>query len=279
VETVAGGVPAIPATHRGFLYADGLFETIRCLDGQALHLHLHYQRLTLGLKAYKIEMPEAWTESKIHEDIKALLRANQLLDGARVRLTATRRSPGYYTPAENGLDVVMEAKPLVRRLFKLNEAGLNVDVFPHMNLTPDKLSGFKNLASTLFVQSGLYAKAQGLDEALIQNDNLHFIESTSSNIFLVAGGVLYTPGLDTGATAGVMRTVVINTAIELGLRVYECRISNQNMMAADEVFLTNAITGIRWVVGYRSKRYYNTTATRLLEHVSAGAEAQLLAKT
>ena len=276
IETEDGKSPALPTSNRGFLYADGLFETIRCLDGQPLSLDLHVKRLKQGLKAYGIQAPLRWNKAAIHGEIVELLAANNMTQGARVRLTATRSSQGYYTPSENNLDVIMEAKTLNNRLFKLNEAGLNVDIFPEMRVTPGKLSGFKNIGATLFVQSGLYAQKHGLDEALVLNDKSHIIESTSSNLFLMGNGVLYTPGLDSGATAGVMRTVVINAAIEAGIKVYECTLTNKNVLAADEMFLTNAISGIRWVVGYRSKRYYNATAQRLLEHVNEAAQAEAI---
>jgi branched-subunit amino acid aminotransferase/4-amino-4-deoxychorismate lyase len=268
--------PGLPTSNRGFLYADGLFETIRCLDGRPISLDLHVKRLKQGLKAYGIQAPVRWNKAAIQQEIEALLDANNLTQGARVRLTATRRSSGYYTPNENQLDVIMEAKPLNHRLFRLNERGLNVDVFNEMRVTPGKLSGFKNIGATLYVQSGLYARKHGLDEALIKNDKSQIIESTSSNLFLVGNGVLYTPGLDSGATAGVMRAVVINAAIEAGIKVYECNLTNQNLMAADEIFLTNAISGIRWVVGYRSKRYYNSIAETLLSYVNAAAQAEAI---
>ena len=62
-----------------------------------------------------------------------------------------------------------------------------------------------------------------------------------------------------------MRAAVINLAIELGVKVYECNLHAHELLKADEVFLTNAVSGIQWVASYRTKRYFNNTANTLLK--------------
>ena len=93
------------------------------------------------------------------------------------------------------------------------------------------------------------------------------IEGGSSNLFVVSNGVLYTPSLDLGPLGGTMRMQIINLALANEIKVYECNISPQNLLVADEVFLTNAIQGVIWVDTYRTKEYSNETAiqfTKLL---------------
>jgi branched-subunit amino acid aminotransferase/4-amino-4-deoxychorismate lyase len=90
------------------------------------------------------------------------------------------------------------------------------------------------------------------------------LETSSCNLFIISNGVLYTPGLDEGCLAGTMRMQVINLALANGIKVYECAIMPQNLLAADEVFLTNAIRGINWVGGYRTKRYQNNISRKLV---------------
>jgi branched-chain amino acid aminotransferase len=81
---------------------------------------------------------------------------------------------------------------------------------------------------------------------------------------LVSNGVLYTPGLEEGCLAGIMRMQVINLALNNGIKVYECNILPQNLLAADEIFLTNSIRGINWVSGYRTKRYFNNMSRKIV---------------
>lgn len=262
------GPSGIPVGNRGFLFADGIFETIRIAQGKPLFLDDHYQRLREGLKAHRIHAPLGFTPASIAADITTLLQAEDLNGGARVRMTMSRSGDGFYTPQENGLDVVMTAMPLDTVEYVLNDKGLSTDIYPEMKCTPNHLSRFKNLASNIYVQSGLWANENGLESALIQNDRMGIIESTSSNLFLVSNGVLYTPGLDSGATAGIMRTQVINLALSSGMKVYECNLTPQNLLVADEVFLTNVVQGLQWVGSYRTKRYFNAATSELVRSLN-----------
>jgi branched-chain amino acid aminotransferase len=92
----------------------------------------------------------------------------------------------------------------------------------------------------------------------------NILETSSCNLFIVSNGVLYTPGLAEGCIAGTMRMQVINLAIQNGIKVYECAILPQHLLAADEIFLTNAIRGINWIGGYRTKRYSNNMSRKLV---------------
>ena len=169
----------------------------------------------------------------------------------------------------------MTAEPLATSDYALNEKGLSVDIYPEMKCTPNHLTKFKNIASSIYIQSGLWARENNLDTALIQNDRMGIIESTASNLFLVSNGVLYTPGLDGGATAGIMRTEIINIALKAGMKVYECNLTPQNLLIADEVFLSNAVQGLRWVGSYRTKRYFNSTTQQLVRALNDLVAAEL----
>lgn len=268
---------SVPVTNRGFLYADGIFETLRAVRGQLLFLDDHFQRIREGLKAHRIHPPLGFTPASIQADIARLLQAEDLQEAARIRMNLTRSGDGYYTPSDSGLDVLVTASPLETVEYTLNDKGLSTDIYPEMKCTPNQLSRYKNIASNLYVQSGLWAKANQLDTALIQNDRMGIIESTASNLFLVSNGVLYTPGLDSGATAGVMRTQIINLALDSGMKVYECNLTPQNLLVADEVFLTNAVRGIQWVGSYRTKRYFNAATTELVHKLNDRVRSELAA--
>ena len=110
---------------------------------------------------------------------------------------------------------------------------------------------------------------------LIVNDKGSILESSSCNLFVVSNGVLYTPGLDEGCLAGTMRMQIINLAVSNGIKVYECNILPQNLLAADELFFTNAIRGINWVGGYRTKRYFNNMSRKFVALLNDYWENQL----
>ena len=128
---------------------------------------------------------------------------------------------------------------------------------------------FKNIHSQIYIQGAIYAQEKNIGDVLILNSDNNIIEATSSNVFLVSGGELYTPKLSSGPVGGVMRATVINLAIEMGIKVFECNLTPQELLKADEVFLTNAVQGIKWVSSYRTKRYFNKTACKLLDAFNA----------
>lgn len=257
-----GGFPHA-IRNRAFLYADGFFETIRVAHGVPQHLDLHFGRIQDSCRAYQLEAPEHWNVEWLRERLLALCAANGILEGGRIRLTFYRDGGGRYTPENDHLFWVGEGHPISDNAFKLNEQGLKVDIYPDMKKMPNHLANFKNLSSTLYVQSALWARARQFDEALIQNTSNHIIESTRSNLFLVSNRVLYTSSLSGGPTGGVMRAAVARLAAANGFKVYEYDLSPQELLRADEMFLTNAVRGIQWVSSYRTKRYFSSTAQQL----------------
>ena len=126
------------------------------------------------------------------------------------------------------------------------------------------------LTCLVFALTAAAAAPAGAQTKLLWGDtHLHTAHSTdaygSGNLFIVSNGVLYTPSLSDGCLGGVMRMQIINLALENGIKVYECSLNPQNLLAADELFFTNASRGVQWVVGYRTKRYTHRMALHLTE--------------
>ncbi len=254
--------------NRAFNYADGFFESIRVAHGRLQHLELHFSRISDSLEGHKMNVPSNFNAVTFEDSLTALIEKKGIAAGGRIRVTFFRDGGGRYTPTSHEVWWVAEAQSLDQNEFVLNEEGLNVDIYPEMRKTRNLLSNFKNLAAQIYVHSGIWAQQQGLSEALISNERNHIIESTRSNLFLVSNRVLYTPGLDGGPVGGIMRAAVIQAALRHGYKVYECDLTPQELLRADEMFLTNAIRGIQWVTGYRTKRYFSNTAKELVAIVN-----------
>lgn len=261
--------PALPVSNRGFHYGDGFFETIRLIDGKPIFLDHHFSRVLETMEAYKIDRPLDFTLQKLENEIIELGQRNQIDKGGRVRVTFCRKSAGYYLPIGNELEYVIEANSLEHNRFTLNEQGKNVDLCVEFKKDLNRLAVFKRIECQVYIQAALFAHEKGLDDALVQNYKGSIIEATSSNVFLVSNGVLYTSGLDEGPVAGTMRMNIINLALENGIKVYECSLTPQNLLAADELFLTNAVHGVQWVGSYRTKRYFNDMAVRFCRLLNA----------
>jgi branched-chain amino acid aminotransferase len=167
-------------------------------------------------------------------------------------------------PDTNEASYTLEFTPDNSDGYKLQDHGLELDLFTELKKPINKLSTLKSKNALLYVLAAIQAKEQGLDDMLVMNEKMAIIESSSCNLFVVSNGVLYTPSLNEGIVAGTMRMQIINLALQNGIKVYECTIMPHNILSADEILLTNAIAGIKWVGGYRTKRYRNDMAQRLL---------------
>lgn len=260
---------AIRAGNRAFNYGDGLFESIRVINGKPIGLEHHYSRLKDGMKALKMNHAAYMNQTWLADEVNKLIEKNKIDQGGKVRLTVFRNQGGRFLPSDNDVSFLLEAEPLEQNFYVLNDEGLHVDIYPEMKKQLNQLSIYKTNNCLLYVMASLYAKEKGLDNVFITNDKGGIIEATNANIFIVSNGVLYTPSLEEGCLAGTMRMQIINKAIDEGIKVYECNLMPQNLLVADEIFLTNALTGVNWVVSYRTKRYYNTMAKKIVNLLNA----------
>jgi len=254
----------IPANNRAFQYADGLFESVRVINGCPCFLDNHLNRLKQGLEGFKILVGPEFSYEVLEQQILELLLKNQISEGGRIRVTVSRAGAGFYSPeSDSGVDYLIQAERTDSNRFTLNDRGLVVDIYTELRKQVNHLACFKGINSQIFIMASIFAKEKGIDNALITNDKDVIIEAANSNIFIVSNGVLYTPPLEDGCLGGTMRMEVINTALRNDIKVYETSLRPQNLLVADELFLTNAIQGIQWVSSYRQKRYFNQLSQRL----------------
>lgn len=251
--------------NRSFRYGDAIFESIRIVNGKPFGLDAHYNRLLHGLKILHINLPEGFTLLFLKEKIDELIDKNNIKEGGRCRLTIYRANGGYFSPTSREGLYAIEIETLLDNFFELNEIGLKADLYPEIRKQVNKMSQLKTANGLLYIMAALYAQEHDLDECILQNNKFEIIEATSSNLFIVSNGVLYTPGLESGCVGGTMRMQVINLAVKHGISVYESNVTPSNLLVADEVLLTNAISGVRWVGSYKTKRYFHNTAQKIVD--------------
>jgi branched-chain amino acid aminotransferase len=266
-EVISRNVPFLK-DNRAFRYGDALFETIRVIDGRPINLQGHIDRLFQGASTLSYILPSHYSLDFFKSEIGKLISANHIESGAKLRLHLYRSGDGTYRSQEDAVSYLITAEELKHNLFTINPEGLSIDIFSDMKKERNILSSLKTSNSLLYVMAMNHAKKNKLDEAFILNSNGHIIESCQSNVFLVSNGVLYTPPLSDGCVGGTMRMNLINLAIEKKVTIYESSLTPQNLLAADEIILTNAIQGVQWVGAFKSKRYYNKVAKELLSAIN-----------
>jgi branched-chain amino acid aminotransferase len=223
----------------GFLYGDGVYETLRAYQGRIFLLERHLARLRRSCDLIGLVLPvgdDAWVSI-----ITDILGRNGLED-AGLRLTISRGE------GELGIDpglcasptVVVMAKAFVPYPARMREQGVRLQLVSVRRNPPSaqsprikSLSFLNNiLAKQEAVQAGAY-------DALMLNMDGHVTECTTSNVFFVANQRLHTPSVDCGILEGITREVVIELAGDLGIEVEEGAYAAEDVLQADECFMTN----------------------------------------
>lgn len=258
--------PVFTLSNRAFHYGDGIFETMRAIGTTVPFLELHYKRLVKSSEILKMNLPENFSLKFLSEKISRLLNANKLFRGTRIRLTMFRKDGGLFLPDSNEVNYSIETTELESDKFTLNKKGLSLGVYPDYRKNIHPFNRLKLINSQLSILGAMFSAENNLDECLFLNEHNRIVEAVSYNIFIRTGNNLATPSHSEGCLAGIMRHIILDVASKQGMNVSDsAQITENDLLNADELFLTNAVSGIRWVLSFGNRRYFNTAAKILTE--------------
>lgn len=259
----------LKAGNRSFNYGDGFFETIRCLNSEPLFFSNHFYRIEQSLKALKFVLPLEYNERYFLFHINRLLQKNRIYKGARIRITFFREEGGLYTPVQKSGGFIMIAEPLNEEMFVLADKGLKVGIYTEDKKHINTLSHIKSCNALFYIMAGVWKQEQKLDDCLIQNHEGKIIEGLSSNLFVVKDNIVYATTNTCGCVDGTMRKSIMDIIGKLKMELVELPgFTTKDLLVADEVFLTNAIQGVRHVAGYMDRRYYNIVSRKLTNELN-----------
>ncbi len=221
----------VSALDRGLHFGDGLFETIGCVHGAPRFLELHLERLAAGSERLGLEAPrrgtlEAEVRALAAESPRSIIKMLVTRGAAVARGYALR----YAWPEEDPA---------------LWHEGVRVRVADQRLGENPALAGLKHCNRLEQVLARAEWSDPGIAEALMYSSSAALISGTMSNVFLVRDERLLTPRLDRCGVAGVMRRVVLAEAAKAGIPAEERTLGSGDLAAAREVFLTNALMGVR----------------------------------
>ena len=256
-ELFDANTPVLMADNRAFRYGDAVFESMRFSSGEVLFFDDHYNRLQPAMEALGIKGNQNFSPNNLRFHIHALIQANRIKSSARIRVEVFRNGEGTYTPDTNESSFLITAGPLDDENYTLNKEGLRIDVFPDLKKQVNIFSKYKTANSLLFVMAGLFIKGNNLDDCIILNEQENVCEANGSNIFIINGSTVLSPPLSDGCIDGVMRKNLIRIFDAENIPFAEKTISVNELLSAEEIFLTNVSKGIRWVGAFRQKRFFN----------------------
>ena len=227
---------------RAFLYGDGLFETMRVINGNPFRWWDHMERLRKGGDFLGIKIPFA---CKSLEKFAAELIAQNKMPDALMRITVSRGvGPRGYSPkGANKPTLVMSLHPATGTTVP-QSVSWKLVTSSHRLPAGDALAQFKTANKLAQVLARAEADAAGADEALLCNTDGFVVEGASSNLFWIESGTVCTPPLASGILAGVTRAVTLELCKQLGLSVAERQIKPDQLRRTDGVFLTLSSLGV-----------------------------------
>lgn len=255
--------------NRGFLYGDGVFETIKVLDGKPLFFEDHYFRLMAAMRIVRMEIPMAFTMEYLERQLLSVTDALGISASARVRMTVFRNSGGLYRPTDNTVSWLIQAEP-TQPLYAAAPGDYEIELYKDFYVTRQLLSSLKTTNRMLHITAAVYAEENGYANCLLLNDDKNVTEAIQGNVFMLTGSRLVTPPVSEGCLNGVMRKQILEMARKMdGIEVIEEPISPFDLQKGDELFVTNVIMGVRPVTKYRKKEYGNAFASKLTLQLNA----------
>ena len=194
-EVIEENYGNLSGSNRGYLYGDGVFESIKIIDGKPINFANHFSRLIAGSEVLRIRIPSFYTATFFEDKINELIKLSKIKKGGKIRLSIDRTSGGTYKPVSNEATFFIEVMQDERNSYELNHKGLEVDLYSSMRKQVNKLANYKTKNGLIYVMASIEAQEKGFDDLLITNEKGNILESSSSNLFVVSNGVLYTPSL------------------------------------------------------------------------------------
>lgn len=247
--------PIVAAQNRGLRYGDGLFETMKLVDGRLLHASLHFERLFHGLELLGFEWPRFFTAEHLSSQATELAEKNGHNIAGRIRLTVVRGDGGLYDAVSHAPNWIIETMPAPAGISELNSNGLVLGVFEAARKTADTFSALKTNNFLPYLTAALQAKKQHWNDALVLNAWGRVADSTIANLWWQEGEKLFTPPLSEGPVAGTVRRRLLERLPQFGWATNEVPADPERLMNADAMFLTNAMFGLRWVGDFNGKQF------------------------
>lgn len=243
----------IETSNRAFCYGDGLFETIVTGVGRINLIEFHLDRLKRACTVMSIEFPAALSTKNVSEMVSQLATANNIKGDIRAKLTLWRNEGGLYAPNSQKASFYIDVKETDTPVYQgLGEIG--VSRIHHTQYSP--ISFAKTTSALTYVLAGNEKVQRQLGDIILTDNDGNLSESHIANLFWTNGSQIYTPTLDTGCVAGVMRSYILDFFSSENMPIEEVRISVDELINAECIFISNA-SGIRYFSRFEGKSLAN----------------------
>jgi len=267
-EFVEEAKAGISPFNRGFLYGDGLFETVRSYGGRLFALEDHFLRM--GESAAFLRIPLPFDLEQLQGLLLLLLKKNNLeKDDGRIRINLARGEGKRGLSATAGVpsDAVITVEAVPPGIELIQRKGTKLVIIRDIRIdSRSPLASHKTFNYIPGVLGLFQVEAEGGDEGVFLNYEGNVIEGVTSNVFMVKDGKLFTPPLSSGLLPGITRKKVIEVAQNAGFDLCESDISADELFSAHEIFITSSVREVVPVVALDAKTFQVGEVTRTIQN-------------
>ena len=252
--------------NRGFLFGDAIFETIKVNGTKILFLEEHYLRLMASMRICRMEIPMNFTMEFMEEQILKLIELETNKVSNRIRFSVFRDADGFYNPTSNDVQFIITCFELSSEKYLFSTSNYEVELFKDFHVSKHLLSTLKTNNKMINVVASVFAKENGFENCLLINDDKNVVEAINGNIFMKMGNQLITPPTSDGCLNGIMRKQILAIVNKMeNMEMIEKSISPFDLQKADELFISNVITGIQPITKYRKKEFTSELSKEITE--------------
>jgi len=263
-EWIDAATATIPIDDRGFLLADGVFETARLAGGKYFRLDQHIARLSESARQLRIPTPEP---DRLRQIFSEIVTCNQLTDASlRITITRGRGGRGLDTRGAGPPTVLVTAAPVAIDWRERAARGWTLITARTRRPAPESVpSQLKALGRVYAILAHLEAEDAGTDDALLLTADGAIAEGPTWNFFWRSGSVLRTAALAGGVLEGITRSIILDLARSLGYEIEEGHWPPTDLLTADEAFASMTSVGIVPIRSLDGKRFEADDCASLLQ--------------
>lgn len=256
--------------NRGFLFGDAIFETIKVNGTKILFLEEHYLRLMASMRICRMEIPMNFTMEFMEEEILKLIALQTNKVSNRIRFSVFRNAEGFYNPTSNDVQFIITCSELASDSYVFSSTTYEVELFKDFHISKHLLATLKTNNKMINVVASIFAKENGFQNCLLINEDKNVVEATNGNVFMKMGNQIITPPTSDGCLNGIMRKQIIAIVNKMDtIEMIEKSISPFDLQKADELFISNVITGIQPITKYRKKEFTSEVAKEITNVLNA----------
>lgn len=250
----------ISINDRAFNYGDGLFETLIVSKGRIHFFEDHIQRLWAGFRFLRFNDESFPSQQAIKAQIHTLLSEN-MIESGRIKINVWRKEGGLFLPQDNNVNYLIRSTDFIKPLKEKTKVVLS----PYIVNNKFHINNIKTLNSALYVLSSLHYQSQSANDSLLINSQNEIVELCSSNIFFTSKEDYYTPCLESGCLAGIMRKNVIQYLRKKKINILETKIPFEDLSNFDGCFGSN-VAGLFKIKSIENQTFKNKFDLETIEN-------------